>query len=156
VPKPTEELLLKNLHKMIIEQILQQHAVSKERQEGFDNGHDEVHVEVERELSSQNPRHAMEREQTTNINHITEFAHQANILEASQTSDMSFDRHQTAFTLAFWMLDSLLSSLDNSQELALRLDPESSQSTHLARSLSFILKNSQGLESQAAVFDITL
>jgi len=54
------------------------------------------------------------------------------------------------------MLDSLLPSLDNSQELTLKLDLESGQSTDLGSRPFLSLDDSQGPASPVAVFDITL
>ena len=91
-----------------------------------------------------------------NNNRTTELDHQANILEVSLTSDMSFDSTQTAFAKAFRMLDFLPPCLDNSQEQILKLDPESGPSTHLASGLSLPLEDSQGLDTPQVVFYIIL
>jgi len=123
MPKPTQELILTNLRDTITEQIQKEHQVLKERREGFVNDHNEVNAKLQCQLSRRNPRQATALELTSN-NPTTHLDHQANIQGLSQTTDMSFDYSQTAFALALWMLDSCSSSLDNSQQLTLRLEPE--------------------------------
>ena len=54
--------MLRNLRETITDKVEQEHRVSKERCEGFVNNHEEVHAELERQLSSRNPRRAAARE----------------------------------------------------------------------------------------------
>jgi len=125
--KPTQELMLTNLHETITEQVQKEHQVLKEQREGFDKDHDKVHAKLQRQLFRRNPRRATERELTSN-NRTTYLDHQANIQERSQTTDMSFNYSQTAFAQPLRMLESSPPSQDNSHELTLRLEPESAQS----------------------------
>jgi len=131
----------------------QEHYVLKERQERFDDDHNEVHAELEHRLSRRNPGRATEREHTSINNRTTELDHRGNFQEASQTSNMSFDSSQTAFAQSLLMLDSYPHSQDNSQELTLRLEPESAQSPDLASSLSLSLEDSQGPDGPTPVSD---
>jgi len=142
MPKPTQELMLTNLRERIAEQMQKEHQVFKERREGCDNNHDEVHAELQRLLSRQNPRRATERELTSN-NRTTPLDPQANIEEKSQTTDMLFHYSQTAFAHALRMLDSSPPSVDNSQEETLGLAPESAHSPDLACPLSLSLDECQ-------------
>lgn len=56
--------MLRNLRETIMDKVQQEHRVVKERHEGFVDNHDTVHAELERQLSSRNPRRAAEREPT--------------------------------------------------------------------------------------------
>jgi len=94
--------------------------------EGFADNHDAVHAELGRQLSrrqlpSRNPRRAAVREQTPLNNHTEGLEHYRQSQDASQGSELSFDYNQALFTPALQMLDSDPVSLDNSQELTLRL-----------------------------------
>jgi len=142
MPKPTQELMLMNLRETIAKLMQKEHQVLKERREGFDDNHDEVHAELQCQFSRRNPRRATARELTSN-NCTTPRDYQANIQETSQTTDMSFDYSQTAFAHALRMLDSFPPSLDNLQELTVRLEPQSTQSPDLASPLSLSLDKSQ-------------
>jgi len=56
---------------------------------------------------------------------------------------MSFDYSHTAFAQALWMLNLSPPSLNNSQEVTVGLEPESTQSPDLASPLSLSLDESQ-------------
>jgi len=142
MPKPIQELMRTNLRETIAEQIQKEHQVLKEGREGFDNNHDEVHTELQRQLSRRNPRRVTERELTSN-NPTRPLNHEGNMQKTSPMTDMTFDYSQTAFAHALPMLNSSPSGLDNSQKLILALEPESVQSPDLASILSLSLNESQ-------------
>ena len=50
MPKQRQELILTNLCETIAEQMEKEHQVFKEQREGFDDNHDEVHAELQRQL----------------------------------------------------------------------------------------------------------
>ena len=115
------------------------HMNLKERHEGFTDNHDAVHAELERQLSSRNPGRAAVREQTPVNNHTRYLVHHQYSQEASQSSKLSFDYNQGAFTRALQMLDSDPVSIDNSQELTLGLAQERTASPDFASCLSLSL-----------------
>jgi len=142
MPKPTQELMLTNLHETIAEQLQKEHQGLKERREDLDDHHHEVHNELQRQLSRRNSCRATKLELTSN-NRTMPLNHQANIQETSQTTDMLFDYSQTTCVHALRMLDSSPPNLENSQELTVGLEPESVQSPDLASPLSLSLDESQ-------------
>ena len=93
----------------------------KEQREGFTDNHDAVHAGLECQLSSRNPGRAAMREQTLVNNHTGYLEHHQHSQEVSQSSELSFDYNQGAFTQALQMQDTDPVSLDNSQELTLGL-----------------------------------
>ena len=148
--------MLTNIRETITEQIHQVRQNVQERREGFDDDHDEVHAELERQLSRRNPRRATERELSPNSNRTQNVAYQPDILDASQTSNLSFDYGQMPFAHAFQMLDSNPPSLDNSQELTLGHQPESAPTPDLASRLSLSLEESQSHDPPAPFSDSTV
>ena len=148
--------MLTNIREMITEQMHHVRQNVQERREGFDDDHDEVHAELERQLSRRNPGRATERELSPNSNRIQNVTYQLDILDASQTSNLSFDYSQMAFAHALQMLDSHPPSLDNSQELTLGHEPESAPTPDLASRLSLSLDESQSHDPPAPVSDTTV
>ncbi|PUU72974.1 hypothetical protein B9Z19DRAFT_1069350, partial [Tuber borchii] len=63
-PRATQELMLRNLRETIMDKVNQENRVLKERHEGFADNHEAVHAELERQLSSRNPRRPAAREPT--------------------------------------------------------------------------------------------
>jgi len=114
-----------------------------ERCEGFANNYDTVHAELERQLSSRNPRRAAVWEQTPLNNHTGGLEHYRQSQDASQGSELSLDYNQGSFAQALQMLDSDSVSLGNSQELTLGLAQEGSATPGLASQLSLSLDDSQ-------------
>ena len=148
--------MLTNIRETITEQMHQVRQNVQERREGFDDDHDEVHAELERQLSRRNPRRATERKLSLNSNRTQNVVYQPDILDASQTSNLSFDYGQMPFAHAFQMLDSNPPSLDNSQELTLGHQPESAPTPDLASRLSLSLEESQSHDPPALVSDSTV
>jgi len=144
--------MLTNLHETIAEQKQKELQVLNEEREGFDDNHEEVHAKHQHQLSRRNPRRATERELPLNKRTMP-LEDQANIQETTQTTDMSFDYSQIAFAHALRMLDSSPSSLDNSQQLTLRLESESTQIPDQASPLSLCLNKSE--DCLASVSDNT-
>jgi len=142
MPKLIQELMLTNLHETIAEQMQTEHQVMKEWREGFHDNYDQVHAELQHQLSRRNPRRATERELTSN-NCTRPLNDKGNIQETCHTTDMSFDYSQTAFGHAMGMLDLSQPSLDNSQELTIRLERQSAQSPDLASPHSLSLDECQ-------------
>jgi hypothetical protein len=135
--------MLRNLRETITDKMQQTHHMNlKERREGFADNHDAVHAELERQLSSRNPGRAAVREQTPVNNHAGYLEHHQHSQDASQSSELSFDYNQGAFTRALQMLDSDPVSLDNSQELTLGLAQERPVSPDFANRLSLSLDDS--------------
>ena len=128
----------------------------QERRDGFDDDHDEVHAELERQLSRSNPGQATERELSPNSNRTQNIAYQPDILDPSQTTNLSFDYAQMPFPHAFQILDSNPPSLDNSQELTLGHQPESAPTPDLASRLSLSLEESQSHDPPAPFSDSTV
>ena len=135
---PIWELMLRNLRETIMDKMQQTHNMNlKERREGFTDNHDAVHTELERQLSSWNPGRAAVQEQTPVNNHARYFEHHQLRQDASQSSELSFDYNQGAFTRTLQMLDSDPVSLDNSEELTLRLVQERTASPDFTSSPIF-------------------
>ncbi|PUU80766.1 hypothetical protein B9Z19DRAFT_1123137 [Tuber borchii] len=63
-PRATQELMLRNLRETIMDKVNQENRILKERREGFADNHEAVHAELERQLSSLNPRRPAAREPT--------------------------------------------------------------------------------------------
>ena len=81
--------MLQNLHETITDKMQQTHDMSlKERREGFTANHDAVHAELERQLSSRNPRQAAVWEQTPVNNHTGYLEHYQLSQDASQSSEL--------------------------------------------------------------------
>ncbi|PUU80804.1 hypothetical protein B9Z19DRAFT_1123059 [Tuber borchii] len=59
-----KSLMLRNLRETIMDKVNQENRVLKERREGFADNHEAVHAELERQLSSRNPRRPAAREPT--------------------------------------------------------------------------------------------
>ena len=132
--------MLRNLHETITDKMQQTHHMNlKEQREGFTDNHHAVHAELERQLSSRNPGRAAVRELTPVNNHAEYLEHHQHSQDASQSSELSFDYNQGAFTRALQMLDSDPLSLDNSQELTLGLAQERTASPDFASRLSLSL-----------------
>ena len=118
---------------------LKHHMNLKERREGFTDNHEAVHAELEGQLSSRNLGRAAVREQTPINNQAGNLEHHQYSPDASQSSELSFDYNQGAFTRALQMLDEDPLSLDNSQELTLGLAQERTASPDFASHLSLSL-----------------
>ncbi len=139
--------MLRNLRETITDKVRQEHRVLKERREGFVDNHEAVHAELERQLSSRNPRRAAARELTPINTGARGLEGHPESQDASQESDRSFDFSQTAFARVLGMLDSDPASLVGSQELTLGLAREGAMSPDRANRLSLSLDDSQ--EGQA-------
>ena len=141
--------MLRNRRETITDRIQQNHRLMQASCEGFADNHDGVHAELERQLSSRNPRRAAVREQTPLNNHAGGLEHYRQSQDASQGSELSFDYNQASFAQALQMLDSDPVSLGNSQELTLGLAQEGPATPGFASRLSLSLDDSQ--ESDAGV-----
>jgi len=120
--------------------------------EGFADKHDPVHAELEhqlsrRQLSSQNPRDAAVREQTSLNNHVGGLEHYRQSQGASQGSKLLFGYNQASFAQALQILDSDSVSLGNSQEVTLGQVQEGPATPGFASRLSLSLDDSQESDS---------
>jgi len=148
--------MLRNLRETIIERIQQNHRIMQESCEGFADNHDEVHAELERQLSrgqltSRNPRRAAVREQTPLNKHARGSDHYRQSQDASQGSELSFDYNKASFTQGLQMLDSDPVGLGNPQEQTLGLAQEGPATPGFAGRLGLRLDDSH--ESDAGVGD---
>jgi len=118
-------------------------ATEKKPREGFIDDDDEVHAELERQLSRRNPRGAAGREQTPIRAHARGLEEHRDSQEGSQESDRSLDFSQRSIARALGMLDSDPRSLVYSQEVPLERARESAMSPDLADHFSLSLDDSQ-------------
>ena len=140
-PEETQELMLRNLRETIVDKVQKENRVLKERREGFIDNHEAVHAELERQLSSRNPRRAAARAPTPIITGARGLEGQLESQDASQESARSLDFSQTAFARALQGLDddpapvtfddSLDLTLEREHESAINPDPPSHLSLNL-------------------------
>ncbi|PUU72250.1 hypothetical protein B9Z19DRAFT_1138404 [Tuber borchii] len=149
-PRATQELMLRNLRETIMDKVNQENRVLKERREGFADNHEAVHAELERQLSSRNPRRPAAREPTP-INTgarglVGRLESQLERELSSQEPRRAAAREPTPINTDSRVLEGHQESQDASQESAKSFD--FSQSA-FARAL-------RGLDAESVTFDDSL
>ena len=138
-PEETQELMLRNLRETIVDKVQKENRVLKERRDGFIDNHEAVHAELERQLSSRNPRRAAARAPTPIITGARGLEGHMGSQDASQESARSLDFSQTACARALPGLDDDQAPVTFDDALDLTLEHESAINpdppSHLALTL---------------------
>ena len=150
-PEETQELMLRNLGERIVDKVQKENRVQKERHKGFIDNHKAVHTELERQLSSQNPRRAAARAPTPIITSTRALEEQQKSQDASQESARSLDFSQTAFARLLQGLDDNPApvTFDDSLDLTLEWEDESSINPDPPSHLSLNIVNCQDRQAAA-------
>ena len=133
--------MLRNLHETIVDKVQKKNQVLKERCEGFIDNHEEVHAELERQLSSRNPSQAAAQAPTPIFTSARGLERHLESQDASPASARSLEFRQTAFARALQGLDDDPApvTFDDSLDLTLELEHKSTINpdplSHLALNL---------------------